>query len=265
MAGCTRRQVDGVSRYGMIAFRRAEPNAFNLPPASSSRIIGLTSAASYHGPVRPAMAQLDKGKGKEEEAWNPGWWQFSSLSEPQTCVVIRPHREGYRMKYHYRPIIWTKHSTILMGHPTQPSVYGRVFPSSRPFIVPSPALVLSGTYGPPTNLSLSPDDKFLFAFFPPMQGPSGVACLWAREQADTWNVKESWLSTGCVTVAWLGGQREVRGALKHHRLMSNCNYNLVGSWCQWSFASTSPRPTGTSLVCDGCCGVSGYATTRLLS
>ncbi|VDB83058.1 unnamed protein product [Peniophora sp. CBMAI 1063] len=136
------------------------------------------------------MAQVDKGKSREEETWKPGWWQFSSLSEPQT------------------PIVWTRHSTILMGHPTQPQVYGRVFPSSRPFVVPSPALVLSGTYGPPTNLSICPDDKHLFAYFPPMQGPSGVACLWAREQADIWNVKECWLSTGCVTVAWLGAPRE---------------------------------------------------------
>ncbi|KZV69480.1 hypothetical protein PENSPDRAFT_753343 [Peniophora sp. CONT] len=136
------------------------------------------------------MAHVDKGKSREEEAWKPGWWQFSSLSEPQT------------------PIVWTRHSTILMGHPTQPAVYGRAFPSSRPFIVPSPALVLSGTYGPPTNLSLCPDDKHLFAYFPPMHGPAGVACLWTREQADVWNVKECWLSTGCVTVTWLGAPRE---------------------------------------------------------
>ena len=176
---------------------------------------------------------------------------------PQYTLESRTLNTTFR-----RPIVWTRHSTILMGHPTQPAVYGRAFPSSRPFIVPSPALVLSGTYGPPTNLSICPDDKHLFAYFPPLQGPSGVACLWAREQADVWNVKECWLSNGCVTIAWLGAPREVCGTLTEYDLVLKAT--SVGSWRKWSFKTASSRSTDTSCVGHSRRSVSRYAIARVL-
>ena len=77
-------------------FRRGEPNALTcLRLRSRSSWFNVSTAAYIYSPLStvPGMAQLDKGKSREEEAWKPGWSQFSSLSEPQTCVAAVHSRE----------------------------------------------------------------------------------------------------------------------------------------------------------------------------
>ncbi|KAI0322194.1 hypothetical protein OF83DRAFT_1094908, partial [Amylostereum chailletii] len=141
------------------------------------------------------LPTADKGKAKEEDYWNPGWWQFSSLAEHER-----------------RPVTWSGHSTILFAHPSQPLVCARLFPSSRQFTLPPPPLVLTPppAYSPPTIISGSPDEQHLFAYFP-SQAEVGVACIWKRSHVDEWIVQDCWslpVGKGIIAATWLGHPRE---------------------------------------------------------
>ncbi|KAI0065405.1 hypothetical protein BV25DRAFT_1906053 [Artomyces pyxidatus] len=137
-----------------------------------------------------------KGKAKEEERWQPGWWQLHPLSE-------RPQR----------PVAWTSSSTILFAHATLPTIVGRVFPSHAQFAVPPPAPITGSPalYEPPTIINVSPNGQWMFAYFPG-RDEAGVGCFWTRGiQVDDWNVREWWSfpsAGGAVTSTWLGHPRE---------------------------------------------------------
>jgi hypothetical protein len=111
-----------------------------------------------------------------------------------------------------RPVLWTN-SAILFAHESEPAVVGRAFPSPRQFLLQPPAVVNStpGSYEPPAILSVSPDEDWLFAYFPGRQVP-GVGCFWRAHQADGWNIVESVSfarGRGVVCAKWLGHAREV--------------------------------------------------------
>ena len=114
-----------------------------------------------------------------------------------------------------RPVAWSNSSTIFTAHPTQPIIIGRLFPSSKQFLVVSPDPILRSplSYGPPTVISVSPNDHWLFAFFPSHES-DGIACIWNRGSCvDAWIVKEYWpfsRGAGVITCAWAGTEREVR-------------------------------------------------------
>lgn len=111
-----------------------------------------------------------------------------------------------------RPIEWSNSSVIFTPHPTQPLVLARHFSSSKQFTVPTPPPILAGSYTSPTVISCSPDDQWLFAFFPGEGGSVGAGCLWRHgHEIDTWIVQETWSyqhSAGVVTACWLGGPRQ---------------------------------------------------------
>ncbi|KAG8733905.1 hypothetical protein FRC11_000459 [Ceratobasidium sp. 423] len=74
---------------------------------------------------------------------------------------------------------------------------------------------MAHTYGPATMLSISPQDKYLYAFFPPVQpnvSTGGLGCVWGVEESfDTWSVKDFWhypADAGVVAMRWLGEERE---------------------------------------------------------
>ncbi|KAI0006126.1 hypothetical protein BJV74DRAFT_22263 [Russula compacta] len=122
------------------------------------------------------------------------WWNFYALIERR-----------------HRPIIWTS-LAILFAHESEPAIAGRAFPTSRQFRLQSPAVVTNtpGSYEPPTVLSISPDENWLFAYFPGRQIP-GVGCFWRAQQADGWDIVEPIsfaLGSGVVSARWLGQARE---------------------------------------------------------
>ncbi|KAI0807750.1 hypothetical protein C8Q74DRAFT_1379221 [Fomes fomentarius] len=133
-----------------------------------------------------------KGKAKESIHWQIGWWDL--------CHSL----EGTR-----RPVQWSKSSVIYMAHEAEPRVLGRHFPSSRQFVLPAPLPVDS--YEPPTVLSLSATDDWMFAYFPG-KGGAGAGIVWQKEaQLDHWSMKELWefpIGRGVVTAAWTCPHRE---------------------------------------------------------
>ncbi|KAI8989685.1 hypothetical protein BD414DRAFT_484925 [Trametes punicea] len=137
-----------------------------------------------------------KGKAKETVRWHLGWWD-----------VIHA-LEGTR-----RPIQWSKSSVIFTTHEYQPLVLARHFPTSRQFVLPSPPSVISSplSYDPPSILSISPTNEWLFGFFPG-KGTAGIGCLWRKgNQLDNWAVREYWsfpAGAGVVTAAWTSAHRE---------------------------------------------------------
>ncbi|KAI0819541.1 hypothetical protein BC628DRAFT_1525877 [Trametes gibbosa] len=137
-----------------------------------------------------------KGKGREGTQWHLGWWDFTHALE------------GTR-----RPVQWSKSSVIYTAHELQPLVLGRHFPTSRQFALPSPPQIVSApsAYDPPSVLSVSSTDDWLFAYFPG-RGIDGVGCLWRKGgQLDNWIVNESWgfaVGDGVVTAAWTSSHRE---------------------------------------------------------
>ncbi|OBZ75805.1 hypothetical protein A0H81_04305 [Grifola frondosa] len=139
---------------------------------------------------------MSKGKAREGSTWQLGWWDLCHSTE------------GVR-----RPLEWTKSSIIFTAHPNQPLILARHFPSSRQFLIPSPAAIVSSpaSYEPPTIISVSQTDDWLFAYFPG-RGRDGVGCLWKKgAQVDSWIVKESWgfaIGAGVVTTAWTCAHRE---------------------------------------------------------
>ncbi|KAH7922096.1 hypothetical protein BV22DRAFT_1095214 [Leucogyrophana mollusca] len=137
-----------------------------------------------------------KGKSKEDGRWQSNWWDFHPLVE-----------------HIQRPVAWTTSSVIFVAHFTQPLVVARLLPSSKQFSIPSPAPVHStpASYEPPTVISVSPNDHWLFAYFPGRE-TDGIGCLWNRGfHIDSWSVKEFWTfprGAGVVAAAWAGAERE---------------------------------------------------------
>lgn len=137
-----------------------------------------------------------KGKVKDDGRWRANWWDFHPL-------VDNIHR----------PVVWSSSSTIFTAHSSQPLLLGRVFPSSKQFVVvsPEPILRAPSSFEPASVISVSPNDHWLFAFFPAREG-DGIGCLWKRGfQVDSWTVWECWpfsRGAGVVTAAWAGVDRE---------------------------------------------------------
>lgn len=148
-----------------------------------------------------------------------------------------------------RPVVWSKASIIYKAHSSQPLVEGSYFPSKRLFTVPQPSVIQTALYNhlPPTILSISPCDRWLFAFFPG-EGVPGVACLWTRgDEIDVWTEKEWWhfdRKNEPITAEWLGGPREAS------RLTFLQSFNIT-QYLQWvTDPSGTPRrlpPRGPTL------------------
>lgn len=156
-----------------------------------------------------------KGKTNDDGRWRTNWWDLHPLVEDllRYVVVVAGMYPCYPDRG--RPVAWSSSSTIFTAHPTQPIIIGRLFPSSKQFLVvsPDPILRSPASYGPPTVISVSPNDHWLFAFFPSHES-DGVACIWNRGSCvDAWIVKEYWpfsRGAGVITCAWAGTEREVR-------------------------------------------------------
>jgi hypothetical protein len=138
-----------------------------------------------------------KGKAKEDTYWYSGWWEFYPLVE--------------RIQ---RPLEWSRSSTIFTSHPTQPLIVARLLTSANQFILPSPSPVATSplSYDPPTIITVTPTDDWLFAYFPGRREGDGVGCLWRKgPQADNWAIKEWWgvaRGAGVVATAWASPDRE---------------------------------------------------------
>lgn len=131
-----------------------------------------------------------KGTTKDDSRW----WDSYALVEQQR-----------------RPVVWTS-SAILFGHESEPVIVGRAFPSTRQFLLQPPIIVstTAASFEPPAILSVSPDETWLFAYFPSRQGP-GLGCFWRAHRADGWDFVESMNfphGRGVVSAAWLGHSRE---------------------------------------------------------
>ncbi|KIK96331.1 hypothetical protein PAXRUDRAFT_10898 [Paxillus rubicundulus Ve08.2h10] len=137
-----------------------------------------------------------KGKVRNDARWRANWWDFHPLVENT-----------------HSPVAVSSSSTIFTAHPTRPIVLGRLFPSSKQFHVASPDPILRSpaSYEPPTVITVSPNDHWLFAFYPGRDG-DGIACLWNRgSRVDIWMVRECWpfsRGAGVVAAAWAGTERE---------------------------------------------------------
>ncbi|KAK0503447.1 hypothetical protein EDD18DRAFT_1137871, partial [Armillaria luteobubalina] len=83
-------------------------------------------------------------------------------------------------------------------------------PSST-FLRRHPILAALTDFDPPTVISVSPNDDWLFAYFPGRDVP-GAACLWCRgPEIDSWTPKDYWslpVGAGIVTASWLGAPRQ---------------------------------------------------------
>jgi hypothetical protein len=123
---------------------------------------------------------------------------------------------------------------IFTAHPTEPLITARHFSSSKQFVLPSPTPIIAspGFYDPPSILSVSPGDLWLFAYFPRREG-EGVGCLWKRgPQIDNWVVKECWTYPKCggvVAASWLANHREVNIQYRFLKAML-----IVISFTQWT-------------------------------
>ncbi|KZT09518.1 uncharacterized protein LAESUDRAFT_508521 [Laetiporus sulphureus 93-53] len=137
-----------------------------------------------------------KGKAREDVHWQLGWWDVA-------------HSLGSAR----RPVVWSRSSIIYTAHPTKPVILARHFPSSSRFEIPSPTPIPTKTapYDPPTVISVSPTDDWLFAYFPG-RGCDGAGCLYRRgPQLDSWKEREWWgfaPGAGVVTAEWTSSQRE---------------------------------------------------------
>lgn len=146
-----------------------------------------------------------KGKAKDDSRW----WNSYALVEQQRRLVI--FILCCILLNIVRPVAWTS-SAILFAHESESAVVGRAFPSSRQFLLHAPVVVSNTSFEPPAILSVSPDETWLFAYFPSRQGP-GLGCFWKAHRADGWDFVESMnfpRGGGIVSAAWLGHAREVR-------------------------------------------------------
>jgi hypothetical protein len=109
------------------------------------------------------------------------------------------------------------------------------FPSSRKVVIPQPTKIQTSPtpfdYRPPSIVSLSPCDLWLFAFFPSTTA-DGLGCLWRRgEEVDHWAEKESFFflrGADPVAASWVGGPREVSGIYSKVKLVNNCTFSPSG-------------------------------------
>ncbi|KAJ8463982.1 hypothetical protein ONZ45_g17396 [Pleurotus djamor] len=137
-----------------------------------------------------------KGKAKEDDHWNVGWWEFHSLVE-------QPRR----------PVEWSDVSVIFTAHPSQPMITGRHFSSSKSFVIQpqTPKANAVTAYAPPSLIVCSAGSEWLFAYFPGIGG-DGLACIWKRgAQIDVWAQRHVWnvpRNAGVVAAHWAGAHRE---------------------------------------------------------
>jgi hypothetical protein len=149
--------------------------------------------------------------GPSSEPWNP--WPYVENTRRQVSST-RCFQYSFSSDT-YRPVVWSKTSVIYTSHLSQPLVNATHFPSKRQVTVPQPSVIQTApyNYGPPNILSISPCDRWLFAYFPGI-GAAGVGCLWRRgDEVDVWTEKEWWhFAHGNAPIAaeWIGGNREAR-------------------------------------------------------
>ncbi|KAI0345167.1 hypothetical protein BDW22DRAFT_1390553 [Trametopsis cervina] len=133
-----------------------------------------------------------KGKAREDVPWQLGWWE------------LYPLIDGPR-----RPLAWSRSSVIYTAHASQPLVVARHFPSSRQFFLSLPPHVTE-PYEPPTVITVSPADDWLFAFMPGREG-AGAGCLWRKgNELDSWTATECWTfakGAGVVCAEWMFAER----------------------------------------------------------
>lgn len=114
----------------------------------------------------------------------------------------------------HRPVQWTSSSLIITAHATEPSVICVHFPSNKHFTLPrAHSLAASSeSYEPPSVISASTKDDWIFAYFPGVDR-GGIGCLWNKSRlVDDWVVKEcrTFAKGGAVVAArWLNPDREV--------------------------------------------------------
>ncbi|KAG9097452.1 hypothetical protein FRC06_007545 [Ceratobasidium sp. 370] len=135
-----------------------------------------------------------------------------------------------------RPVVWSAHNILFVSDPVSPAIYAKHLPpttktsrgpdtssqsqfSPIKFTLPLPAPILDVplAYGSATILTISSQNKYIYAYFPPTQSHTsagGLACVWeAQDSVDTWAVTDFWhfpAEAGVVTMRWLGEEREVR-------------------------------------------------------
>ncbi|CAE6470686.1 unnamed protein product [Rhizoctonia solani] len=133
-----------------------------------------------------------------------------------------------------RPFAWSSYNLLFLSDPFSPAIHAKHLPpaaeaSRAPDVTsqthsyplrftlppPGPILEMAHAYGPATTLSISPQDKYLYAFFPPLPpnaSTGGLGCVWGVEESlDTWTVKDFWhypAEAGVVAMRWLGQERE---------------------------------------------------------
>ena len=171
---------------------------------------------------------------------------------------------------HFRPVAWSSSSIIYTAHPTQPVIIARPFPSSKQFLVVSPDPITHAptSYGPPSIISVAPNDNWLFAFFPGHE-TQGIACLWIRGFcADAWTVKEYWpfaCGGDVITCAWAGTEREVCRHIQSPHNSSHSSPPVVGL-CGWFILSSSlSRPAYTRVKSNPSTCDPGASASCLLS
>ncbi|KAG1754658.1 hypothetical protein EDB19DRAFT_1667565 [Suillus lakei] len=129
-----------------------------------------------------------KGKAKQADAqkWHSQWWDFHPLAE-----------------HIQRPVAWSNAPVIL----------GRLFSSSKQFLVVSPDQILNNpaAYEPPNVITVASNDHWLFAYFPG-RDCDGVGCLWQRGYSlDKWTIRDYWAcerGAGVVNAVFVGAERE---------------------------------------------------------
>lgn len=163
----------------------------------------------------PSAKSTSKGKHREEETWQLGWWDFAPIMEGKKPYVHLIYDLTFCISQELcRPIQWTNSSTILSAHATEPLVVCLHYPSNKHSTLPSPPPLgtSSASYAPPAIISASSRDNWVFAYFPGVD-VEGVGCLWRRlPTIDAWVVKDWWKvarGDGIVAARWLNLEREV--------------------------------------------------------
>lgn len=111
---------------------------------------------------------------------------------------------------------WTGSALILTAHATEPQVACIYSPTNEHFFLPSPPTLTASptSFEPPTVISASPQEDWIFAYFPG-KNCDGVGCIWNKSNAiNKWLVKE-WTTyprgDHAVEARWSYLNREVRG------------------------------------------------------
>lgn len=170
------------------------------------------SSGHHYGPTLPFKEQGRGYKRKNLAHRLVGLLSTSRTSETVSRICDTSKRILKRIQH--RPLQWSSSSVIFSAHTTEALVTGRHFSSSKQFTLPSPTPIVASPplYDPPTTITVSPTEKWLFAYFPRRDG-EGIGCIWQRgNQIDTWAVKESWnypRNGGVVAASWIGHHREV--------------------------------------------------------